>query len=311
MKRSTRFRELLRAPEILVLPGAHDALTARIIAQAGFDAYTAGGYSATASLLAAPDTSQLTMSELADYYARLHDASPLPLLADGDTGFGGTTNVARTVRAFERAGVAALFIEDQVFPKRCGHMEGKRVVPAIEMVEKLKAALDARIDPDLVIMARTDALAVNGLDDAIERAQLYQEAGADLLFVEAPCSIEQMRRICTEIDGPCLANNIEAGKTPFLTAGELQEIGYAAVAFPVSVTYAVTKAVRGVMENLRREGTTAGKQEDLLSFDEFNSLIGLQGLREWEEGCRDFAQRLGGSKLMQAGTSEEEGELRE
>ena len=297
MTRRKRFRKLLEAPEILVLPGAHDALTARIIAQAGFQAYTAGGYSATASLLGAPDTSQLTMSELADYYARLHDASPLPLLADGDTGFGGTTNVARTVRAFERAGVAALFIEDQVFPKRCGHMEGKRVVPAVEMIEKLKAALDARIDPDLVIMARTDALAVNGLDDAIQRAQLYREAGADLLFVEAPRSIEQMRRICAEIDGPCLANNIEAGKTPFLAARDLQEIGYAAVAFPVSASYAITKAVREIMEALSQEGTTAGKLENLVSFDEFNSFIGLHTLRDWEETCRDFAQRLGGSKL--------------
>ena len=166
-------------------------------------------------MLGEPDTSQLSMTEMADFYARLCDASPLPILSDADTGYGGPTNVARTVRAYERAGVAALFVEDQVFPKRCGHMDGKRIVPRAEWLEKIKAALDARTDPDLVIMARTDALAVVGLDEAIERAQMAREVGADLLFVEAPTDVEQMRRICSEIDGPTLANNIEAGKTPY------------------------------------------------------------------------------------------------
>ena len=156
MKGTTRFRHLLNSPDILVLPGAHDALTARIISQCGFKAYVAGGYSATAGLLGAPDISQLSMTEMADFYARLSDASPLPVLADADTGYGGPANVVRTVRAYERAGVAALFIEDQVFPKRCGHMEGKRVVPRTEWLEKIKAALDTRVDHDLVIMARTD-----------------------------------------------------------------------------------------------------------------------------------------------------------
>ena len=223
MKRTSMFRRLLEAPEILMLPGAHDALAAKIIAQSGFKAYTAGGYSATAGMLGEPDTSQLSMTEMADFYARLCDASPLPILSDADTGYGGPTNVARTVRAYERAGVAALFVEDQVFPKRCGHMDGKRIVPRAEWLEKIKAALDARTDPDLVIMARTDALAVVGLDEAIERAQMAREVGADLLFVEAPTDVDQMRRICSEIDGPTLANNIEAGKTPYLsTTTELQ-----------------------------------------------------------------------------------------
>ena len=233
MRRTALFRQLIESPKILVLPGAHDALSLKLIERAGFQAAAAGGYSATASLIGQPDVAQLGMSEMAELYARLCDCTELPLLADADTGYGGPTNVARTVRAYERAGVAALFIEDQVSPKRCGHMEGKQVVPAAEMVAKLKAALDARIDEAMIVMARTDARAVEGLDAAIERAELYREAGADLLFVEAPLSVEELRRVCSEIAGPCLANNVEGGKTPVLPAQTLEEMGFAAVTWPV------------------------------------------------------------------------------
>ena len=292
MKRTTLLKKLLLAPEILVLPGAHDALTARIISRCGFKAYTAGGYSATAGMLGAPDISQLSMTEMADFYSRLCEASPLPILADADTGYGGPTNVIRTVRAYERAGVAALFIEDQVFPKRCGHMDGKRIVSCTEWLEKIKAALDTRIDQDLVIMARTDALAVDGIDEAIERAQLAREAGADLLFVEAPTNVEQMRRICSEIEGPTLANNVETGKSPLLSASELQDIGYSAVAFPVAATYAITKAVRELMETLAAEGTTAGLSEKLVSFDEFNNTVGLEEIRTREADYTTFARSI-------------------
>lgn len=292
MKRTTLFKKLLQEPEILMLPGAHDALTARIIDQCGFKAYTAGGYSATAGMLGAPDISQLSMTEMADFYARLGDTSSLPILADADTGYGGPTNVARTVRAYERAGVAALFVEDQVFPKRCGHMDGKRLVPRIEWLEKIKAALDTRVDQDLIIMARTDALAVDGIDEAMERAQLAHEVGADLLFVEAPTDVDQMRRICTDLDGPALANNVEAGKTPFLTAPELQAIGYAAVAYPVAVTFAITKAVRELMETLAREGTTLGMVERMVNFDEFNETVGLADIRARETAYADFAKSI-------------------
>ncbi len=295
MKRTTVFRQLLQAPEILMLPGAHDALTAKIIAQCGFKAYAAGGYAATAGMLGAPDISQLSMTEMADFYARLGDASPLPILADADTGYGGPANVARTVRAYERAGVAALFIEDQVFPKRCGHMDGKRVVARVEWLEKIKAALDTRTDPDLVIMARTDALAVIGIDEAIERAQLAREAGADLLFVEAPTSVEQMQRICAELDGQTLANNVEAGKTPFLTASKLEEIGYAAVAYPVSATYAITCAVKELMSALRKEGTTLGLAGRMVTFAEFNKTVGLAEIREKETAWSDFAGTIAAS----------------
>jgi methylisocitrate lyase len=240
------------------MPVAHDALVARIIETTGFQTVACGGYSATASLLGAPDSSQLSMTEMADYYGRIVEATGLPVFVDGDTGFGNSTNVARMVRRFEQAGVAGLFIEDQVFPKRCGHMAGKDVVPARDFLEKLKAALDARRDPDLVIMARTDALAVHGLDEAIARGRLYREAGADLIFVEAPTDREQMHRICKEIPGPCLANNLDGGASPLVPAQELQDIGYAAVAFPVSATYTIAKAVSEVMDRLRRVQRVGG-----------------------------------------------------
>ncbi|MGH6927111.1 MAG: isocitrate lyase/PEP mutase family protein [Dongiaceae bacterium] len=292
MKRTTRFRLLIEAPEIVVLPGAHDALTLRLAEQAGFQAVTCGGYSATASLLGAPDVQQLTMTEMADMYARLCDATELPLFADADTGYGNATNVARTVRSYERAGVAGLFIEDQVSPKRCGHMEGKRVVPAVEMAAKLKAALDARVDADLVICARTDARAVEGLDQAIERCQLYREAGADLLFVDAPVSVEELRRVCSEIDGPCLANLIEGGKTPILPARQLEAMGFAAVTWPVSASYAIAHAVGAVYAALLRDGTTNGVRDRMVDFAAFNALIGLEQVREGEAACDDFARDL-------------------
>jgi methylisocitrate lyase len=290
LKRTTRFRQLIEAPEIAVMPGVHDALSARIAEQVGFQVITCGGYSATATLLGRPDTSLLSMTEMADHYARLCDAVSIPVFGDGDTGFGNVTNVARTVRAYERAGLAGMFIEDQVFPKRCGHMAGKEVVPAAEMAGKLKAALDSRKDPDFVIMARTDALAVSGIDDALARMALYRKIGADLLFVEAPETVEQMRRICAELDGPCLANNIEAGTSPVLPAAELQDIGYAVTTNPVAATYTVARAVRELMEALLRDGTTDAVRERMVAFAEFNEMVGLGDLRQREQDYLEFAR---------------------
>jgi methylisocitrate lyase len=251
-----------------------------------------GGYAATATLLGAPDASLLSLTELADHCARLVDASGLPMLADGDTGFGNSTNSARTMRAFERAGVAALFIEDQVFPKRCGHTAGKDVIPAGAMVEKLKAMLDARVDPDLVIMARTDSLDIHGLDDAIERVNLYREVGADLVFVEALRTPEQMRRVTTEVDAPCLATRMNGGLTPFLPTSELAALGFAAVALPAVVTYGVAKAVERLLDALKADGSLAGHEDLLVGFEEFNELIGLPELRGREQHCIDFARDM-------------------
>jgi 2-methylisocitrate lyase-like PEP mutase family enzyme len=292
MKRSTRFRLLVEAPEILLLPGVHDALTLRLAEQAGFEAVTCGGYAATASLLGAPDVAQLGMSEMAEMYARLCDLTELPVFADADTGYGGTANVARTVRAFERAGVAGLFIEDQVAPKRCGHMEGKRVIPVAEMVAKIKAALDARSDTDLVIMARTDARAVEGLEAAVERAQIYREAGADLLFVEAPLTVEEMTYICAEVPGPCMANNVEGGMTPILPAAALEEIGYAMVAYPVAASYAIAYAVAGLYEALARDGTSDAWRQNMVDFTSFNELVGLARLRAEEAAYDEQAREI-------------------
>jgi methylisocitrate lyase len=274
------------------LPGVHDALSGRIAAEAGFSAVTCGGYAATASLLGAPDIAQLSMSEMADMYARLCDAISVPVLADADTGYGNAVNVARTVRNFERAGVAALFIEDQVSPKRCGHMDGKRVIPVVEMVAKLKAALDARIDQDLVIMARTDARAIEGLEATIERAQIYREAGADVIFVEAPLTVDEMSRICSEIPAPCMANNVEGGKTPVLAASALEDIGYALVAFPVAATYAITHALRRLYSTLQETGDTQSLQTEMVTFAAFHDLVGLPKLRELERGCDGYARDL-------------------
>jgi len=292
VRKTTRLKQLIAASDIVVMPGIHDALGARLAEAAGFAAVTAGGYGATATLLGRPDSSQLSLTELSEMYSRFCDATTLPLLADADTGFGNVTNVARTVRLYEKAGVAGLFIEDQVFPKRCGHMAGKAVIPPAEWLAKIKSALDAREDPDFVIMARTDALAVNGVDDAIARAELAREAGADLLFVEAPTSIEQMKRICREIPGPCLANNVETGLSPLLPAAELQAIGYAAVVFPVAATYAVAHALAQLFATIRQTGTTAGFLPRMLAFDDFNELVGLAAQREREAALQAFADAL-------------------
>lgn len=292
MRRTTRLKQLIAAPDIVVMPGVHDALGVRLAEAAGFQALTAGGYGATASLLGRPDSSQLSLTEFSEMYSRMCDATALPILADADTGFGNVTNVARVTRLYEKAGVAGLFIEDQVFPKRCGHMAGKDVVPTAEWLAKIKAALDARVDPDFVIMARTDALAVHGLDEAIARAQLAHDAGADLLFVEAPTSVAQMERICRELAGPCLANNIETGLSPLLAARDLQAIGYACVVFPVAATYAVAHALRDLFRTIMQTGTTASFLPHMIEFNEFNALVGLTEQRQREVALQDFASAL-------------------
>lgn len=283
LRKTTLLRKLIEDEEILMIPVAHDALCARIAEQSGFKAVFTAGYANSAALLGMPDVSLLTLTEMVDTASRIVDAVDIPVFADGDTGHGNITNVMRTVKLFEKAGVAGLFIEDQVSPKRCGHMAGKQVVSPEEMVSKLKAALDARSDPDLVIMARTDALAVNGIDDAIQRANMYRKAGADLIFVEAPESVEQMRRIIRDVDAPHMVNMLPGGKTPLLTAAELQEIGYSVVAYATACTYTITKAVRDLFETLYRTGTTEGLEDHMVKFEEFNRLVGLEEIRKKEK----------------------------
>ena len=246
-------RALIEAPEITILPGVHDTLSALVAQSCGAKAIASGGYSATASLLGRPDSSQLSLTELGDYYARIVDRVEIPMLADGDTGFGNVTNVARTVKVLERAGVGGFFIEDQVFPKRCGHMAGKAIISIEEMVGKLKAALDAR-QSDTMIMARTDAIATDGFQAALDRMALYHEIGADILFVEAPTNLDQLRQIPRVLNGPCMVNQIDGGVTPILSAAEAERMGYAAAAMPVTATHAVMKVLQAFYGDLLANG---------------------------------------------------------
>ena len=282
MRKTTLLKKLILDKEILVMPGAHDALSAKIIETAGFKAVTMGGYAASAASLAKPDVSLLSLTEYVGIVRNIVEAVDLPLFVDGDTGHGNVTNVQRTVRLFESAGVAGFFIEDQVFPKRCGHMEGKQIISTMEMVAKIKAAVDARIDPDLVIMARTDAVATDGLDAAIERGNRYAEAGADLIFVEAPTSKEDMLRSNREIKAPTNAIQIEGGKTPLLTVKELEELGYNVVVYPNVTVYATAWALKGLWEGLKKNGSTKHWLDKIVPFNEFNTLIGLDQIREKE-----------------------------
>jgi carboxyvinyl-carboxyphosphonate phosphorylmutase len=293
MKKTTLFKKLMLDEEILVMPGCHDALSAKIIETVGFKAVTMGGYAATAASLAKPDVSIMSLTENVGITRNIVQAVDLPLFVDGDTGHGNVTNVQRTVREFESAGVAGLFIEDQVFPKRCGHMEGKQIIPTVEMVAKLKAAVDARVDEDLVIMARTDAIATSGINEAIDRSNIYKEAGADLIFVEAPTSLEEMKYINESIDAPTLAIQIEGGKTPLLTTKELEDLGFNIVVYPNATVYATAWALKELWEGLMRDGTTKNFMDKMICFDDFNTFVGLDKVRELESHYyRDLFESL-------------------
>lgn len=291
MKKTTLFKKLILDKEILVMPGAYDATSARIIEKAGFKAVTLGGYPTSACLLGRPDLSLLSLPEMVTHTRNIVEAVDIPVFTDGDTGHGNTLNVMRTVREFEKAGAAGMFIEDQLFPKRCGHMEGKQVIEADDMVAKLKAAVDARVDQDFVIMARTDALGVNGIDDAIERANRYRAAGADLIFVEAPTTKEQMLRINREVNAPTKVIQLEGGKTPMMTVKELEEIGYNVVVYPISALYAAAWAVKQAMDELMAKGTTAGCMDRMIHFHEFNELMDLNNLRKKENSFYEGLKR--------------------
>ncbi len=287
MRMPGRLRQLLREAverrEPLVLPGCHDALTARIAEASGFSAVYMTGYGTAASLLGMPDVGLLTMSEMVLHANHLASAVGVPVLADGDTGYGNAINVSRTVREYEKAGVAAIQLEDQMMPKKCGHMLGRALISAEEMVGKIKAAVDSRVDSDFVIIARTDARTEFGLEAAIARGHAYAEAGADVLFIESPETPEEMRLITASFKVPVLANMAEGGRTPFRSVSELREIGYQLALYPVSSTYAAAAAVMKVMDALRQTGTTRGQWENMMTFEDFNRFIGLPQIREQEK----------------------------
>ena len=283
-----RFRELIARPGMVYAPGAYDALSARIMEQQGFEAIVAGGYAAVGSMLGQPDAGQSNMRDYADHYARICAAVKIPVYVDADTGFGGVNNVRQMVRAFERAGVAGLFISDQVFPNRCGYMEGKQLVPAEEMLSKLKAALDARQDQDLYIVARTDAIGVEGLDAAIERAQLYMEAGVDMAKTVGADTIDSFTRVLSEVPGPQMANMSNANPKDMPTPSEFEAAGAAMMTFPSAALFAAVGGVTRAMSALARSKNYDAVRPEFCTLQDYYALVGLTAQNEAEQDY--FAQ---------------------
>jgi len=281
MRLTTKLRELIARPGVLMAPGVADALNAKLVQRHGFEVVYMTGAGTTAVRLGMPDVGLLTMTEMIDNAARIADSSGLPLIADADNGYGGVLNVRRTIQGYERAGAAAVHLEDQVIPKRCGHLAGKQLVPVEEMTAKVRAAADARSDPDFVLIARTDAIAVEGFDAALERAARYREAGADVLFVEAP-SKEQLPHIAPRLKAPLLYNMATSGKTPFLGKEEIERLGFKIIIYPNWMMLAAIKAASQVLATLKETGTIAGIARDLPSFKEFFDLLGMAEVQDLE-----------------------------
>ena len=271
-----QLRELLSVGQPVLAPGVYDALGARLVEEAGFDAVYMTGFGTAASRLGRPDVGLLTMTEMVDNAKGIARAVQLPVIADADTGYGNAINVVRTVQEFEHAGVAAVHLEDQVAPKRCGHLDGKQIVPVDEMVSKIRAAVAARTLPELVLIARTDAAAVEGIDVAIGRARRYYDAGADVLFVEAATSEADIERVASKLsDVPLLFNWVEGGKTPPVPYDRLQELGFAIVIFPLTTLLTAMTSMRRVLAQIKDTGTPTELLEELPSFAAFTEFIGL------------------------------------
>ncbi|MHB1628684.1 MAG: isocitrate lyase/PEP mutase family protein [Bacilli bacterium] len=276
------FRRRIASHSLLIAPGAYDALTAKLVEQTGFEAVYLTGGGVSYSTLAQPDVGLVSVEEMVQALHRISSAVNLPVIADADNGYGNELNVLRTVRSYEQAGAYAIQIEDQTFPKKCGHLSQKSVLPTREAASKIRAAAAAREDPDTLIIARTDALAVNGMRDALERARRFEEAGADMVFVEAPESVEQMQAICEAVQIPCVANMVEGGRTPLLPAQRLQELGYRVVIYPNFVTRILARHVFDALQVLRREGISESLLSHMMLFPELNRLLGIDDIRAWE-----------------------------
>jgi carboxyvinyl-carboxyphosphonate phosphorylmutase len=283
VKSTTRLRELLRREQALMAPGAFDPMAARLVQQAGFEAvYMTGGGTAL-SRIGMPDVGLITMTEMVQNAAAIAEAVSIPVIADADTGYGNPLNVRRTVREYERAGVAGIHIEDQVFPKKCGHLLGKRLIPQEEAVQKIRAAVDARHDDDFLIIARCDALLVHGLDEAIRRGEAYLKAGADMLFIESPRSMAEIEEIPRRLPGWHLFNMASSGRTPFLSIDDITRLGYRLMIFPNYATLAAIKAMREVLAEMKRTGSAAGIRDRCATFEEFFALGGLREVQELEQ----------------------------
>jgi 2-methylisocitrate lyase-like PEP mutase family enzyme len=281
-------RARLQSGKILVAPGAYDALTARLLEQAGFEAVYRGGYAASAAAFALPDLGITTLTDMVDHARRMTSAITVPVIADADTGYGEVPQVIHTVHELERAGVAAIQFEDQVFPKRCGHMEGKKVIPAEEMVVKVRAALDARRNPETVIIARSDATAVTGLDDAIARSRMYADAGADVIFIDAPTSEDDLKAIAAGgINAVLMVNISEYGKTPDLGAQRFEELGFGLVIYPSSTLFAAAQSTKELAAALMAEGSTVSSVPRMMPFDEINDILGKDEWDSLEDNLRE------------------------
>ena len=284
MSHTTRLRELL-AGQPFIAPGCYDAFTALLIEQAGFGCAYVSGASIAFTRLGRPDIGLTTLTEVAETVGNIRDRINLPLIVDGDNGFGNALNVQRTVRLLEKMGASAIQLEDQTLPKRCGHLDGKTLVSTEEMLGKLRAAQDARIDPATAIVARTDAIAVDGFEAGLERAHRYAEAGADVLFVEALRTPEQMARVGRELGGrvALLANMVEGGKTPLLTIAELGEIGFQLAIFPGAMVRVVGSAASQYLATLKSEGTTRGMLDRMFDFSRLNETVGTDAMLQTGE----------------------------
>ena len=282
-----RLRELLAGSEPVLAPGVFDALGARLVEEAGFAAVYMTGFGTAAALVGRPDVGLLTMSEMVGNAARIVAACELPVIADADTGYGNPLNVIRTVQEYERAGVAAIHLEDQVAPKRCGHMDGKQVIPTVEMEAKIRAAVAARRSADFVIIARTDARAMEGMDSAVDRARRYRDAGADVLFVEAAETEDEIATVAGRLgDVPLLFNWAEGGKTPPVDYARLAELGFKIVIFPIATLLGTTAWIRHALAEIRAAGTPLPIMDELPRFDEFLDFIGVPEIHELEDRFR-------------------------
>ncbi len=279
-------RTRLRAKELLVAPGVFDGISARIADQMGFEALYMTGYGTVASHLGLPDAGIATYSDMVGRVAAIAHGTATPLIADGDTGYGGLLNVQYTVRGYEAAGAVAIQLEDQEFPKKCGHMLGRRVVAVEDMVDKVKVAVASRESSDFLIIARTDARTTLGLDEALRRAEAYAKAGADILFVESPESVEEMRTIGRSFDKPLMANMVEGGRTPILDRKTLEEIGYSIAIFPALGFLAAGEALRQAYRQLKEKGSSVGANVPLYKFSEFSELMGFGAVSEFDKTYR-------------------------
>ncbi|HEY7316823.1 MAG TPA: isocitrate lyase/PEP mutase family protein [Candidatus Binatia bacterium] len=275
MEKAKLVRRYLSEKGQLVMPGVFDALSAKIAARTGFEVIFITGYSLSASLLGEPDFGLLTQTEVVSAAQRICSVVPTPVIVDADTGYGNAINVIRTVHDLIRAGAAGMFLEDQVWPKRCGHMKGKQVIPLPEQLKKLRAAIEARTEIDFYIVARTDSRQALGLSEAITRGIAFKEAGADAVFVEAPETREEMKEIARHVPGPLVANMLERGVTPLMGPQELKDLGFNLIVWPLAPLYSVAKSLTHVYATLRRDGSTVNVLDQLMPFDEFNEIVGL------------------------------------